>query len=311
MTKIPVGATIARAYRFAFVDFFRILGVMWPAMLLMWLPSLLMQQQMTSLSAQMAAQDYSGVRQMWPFFLLFYLVAFILIFMQVIGIAQLALDRHKGPVWFYFSFGKPVWRLIGSALLLIVAVIVGWIVIFLGSVLIGFVFGLIAKAVNNAAFGTAAAVLTGLAAIILWCGYFYAFIRLTFLLTPVVANEDEGFALGRGWTLGRGNFWRMFAILLAAVGPFIILELVFVFGYIFKGVAFPPPHATAAQTAAYRAAVNARMLEMTNGMYHYWYISFPLMIAFMVVFYGLCTGAQCFGYRALTEGEASSPVAVN
>ena len=29
MKKIPVGATIAHAYRFAFGDFLKILGVMW------------------------------------------------------------------------------------------------------------------------------------------------------------------------------------------------------------------------------------------------------------------------------------------
>lgn len=309
MTKIPVGATIAHAYRFAFGDFVRILGVMWPAMLLMWLPSLLMRQQMATLSAQMAAHDYSSLRQMWPFFLLFYSMAFILIFMQVIGIAQLALDRHKGPVWFYFSLGKPVWRLIGSVLLLIMAVIVGWIAVLLGALLIGFVLGLISKAVNNSAFGTVTAILTGLAAVVLWCGYFYSLVRLTFLLTPVVAAEEQGFALGRGWTLGRGNFWRMFAVLLATVGPFIILELAFVFGFMFRGVPFPPPHASAAQTTAYQAAINAHMLEMTNAMYHNWYITFPLAIAIMVVFYGLATGAQCFAYRALTEDEASAPVA--
>jgi len=311
MAKIPVGATIARAYRFAFSDFFRILGVMWPAMLLMWIPSILMRQQMMTLSSQWAVHDYSGLRELWPLLVLFYLVALVLIFMQIIGIAQLALDRHKGPVWFYFSLGKPVWRLIGSALLLVVAILVAGVAVILGGLFLGFVVGLISKAVNNQLFGIGAAILTGLGIFVLWCGYFYSLIRLTFLLAPVVAAEEEGFALARGWALGNGNFWRMFAILLATVGPFFILELVFVFGFMFKGVHFPPPHASAAQTAAYQAAVNARSQELMNGMYHHWYITYPLMIAVMVVFYGLCTGAQCFAYRALTDDEASAPVAAD
>jgi hypothetical protein len=311
MKKIPVGATIARAYRFAFGDFFRILGVLWPAMLLMWLPSFLMRQQMMTLSMQMAARDYSGLREVWPLLLLFYVIAFILIFMQVIGIAQLALDRHKGPVWFYFSLGQPVWRLIGSFLLLIVAIIVGWLAVVLGMIIIGFVLGLIAKLVNNSIFGTGTAILTGLAGIVLWCGYFYSLVRLTFLLTPVVAAEEEGFALARSWTLGKGNFWRMFAVLLAVFLPFLILEFVFLFEFMFKGVPFPPLHASAAQTAAYQAAINARSMETMNALVHYWYVTYPLFIAIMVVFYGSAVGAQCFAYRALKEDEVSAPVAAD
>ncbi len=58
----------------------------------------------------------------------------VLLVMQVIGIAQLALDRHKGPAWFYFSLGKPVWRWIGSFLLLIAVMLVGWLVVALADV---------------------------------------------------------------------------------------------------------------------------------------------------------------------------------
>jgi hypothetical protein len=281
--------------------------VMWPAMLLMWLPSLFMRQQMTTLSVQMATHDYSSLRQMWPLFLLFYAVAFVLIFMQVIGIAQLALDRHKGPVWFYFSLGKPVWRLIGSFLLLIVAIFVGGFAVALAGVLIGILVTL-AKAVSITAFGIAINIVAPLAG--LWC-FIYCLVRLSFLLTPIVAAEEEGFALARSWKLGKGNFWRMFAILLATIGPFVLLELILVMGFMFKGVSFPPPHASAAQTAAYQAAVNAHMLETMNGMHHYWYISFPLMIAIVVVFYGLATAGQCFAYRALTGGDPSAPVAAD
>jgi hypothetical protein len=308
MAKIPVGATIAQAYRFAFGDFLKILGVMWPSMLLMWLPSLLMRKQMTALSAQMAAQDFSSLRELWPLILLFYLVALVLIIVQVIGIAQLALGRHKGPVWFYFELGKPVWRLIGSFLLLILAFIIGWIATLLGAFILGFILALITKAVNSAAIAIGISVL---AVIALFCAFVYCWIRLTFLLIPVVAAQEEGLALGRSWTLGLSNFWRMFAILLATVGPFIILEFVFIFGFMFKGIAFPPPHATADQMAAYQAAMNARSAEMMNGIYSHWYIAYPLALVFVVVFYGLAVGAQCFAYRALTEGEASAPVAAN
>jgi len=311
MTKIPVGATIARAYRFAFGDFLEILGVLWPAMAIMWAPGFFMRQQTMTLSAQMAAHDYSSLRTLWPLLVPLYLAMLVLMFMQVVGVARLALDRLKGKTWFYFDLGKPVWRLIGTFLLLIVAAIIGWIAVVLGGVIIGFLLGLISKAANNSAVSMVIAVLSGLTFIALWCGYFYSSIRLTFLLAPVIAAGEEGFALARSWTLGKGNFWRAFAILLGTLGPFFILEFVLLFGFLFKGVAFPPLHASAAQTAAYQAALNARMLEMMNAIYHYWYLTYPLGIAIMVVFYGLAMGGPCFAYRALTEGEASAPIAAD
>jgi hypothetical protein len=311
MAKIPVGATIAHAYRFAFSDFFKILGVMWLAMAIMWAPGFLLRQQTMALSMQMAAQDYSSLRNLWPLLVPLYLAMIVLMFMQIVGVARLALDRLKGKTWFYFDLGTPVWRLIGTFLLLIVAAIIGWIAVLLGGVVVGFLLGLISKAVNNSVINVVIAVLTGLAFIALWCGYFYSSIRLTFLLAPVIAAGEEGFALARSWALGKGNFWRAFAILLVTLGPFFILEFAFLFGFVFKGLPFPPLHASATQTAAYQAALNTRMLEMMNANYHYWYITYPLGIAIMVVFFGLAMGGPCFAYRALTEGTASAPVAAD
>lgn len=311
MAKIPVGATIAKAYRFAFGDFLKILGVMWPAMLAMWLPGLLMQPQMMALSAQVAARDYSGMRELWPILLLFYLAALVLIFMQVVGIAQLALGRQRNPGWIYFELGKPLWRLIGSFLLLMVAVIVGWIAVILFDVILGFLLKLLATGSANALVATIVGIITIVILVASWGAFFYSFIRLSFLLVPVVAAEEEGFALGRSWTLGLGNFWRIFVILLATLGPFIVLEFVFLFGFALKGLTFPPAHATAAQMAAYQAAVHERTLGLMNAMYHYWYVTYPITIVAVVILYGLCTGAQCFAYRSLTEGEASAPVAAD
>ncbi len=53
-------------YRFTFEGFLRILGVMWPSLLLMWVPGILLRPQMMALSAQMASQNYSGLRELWP-----------------------------------------------------------------------------------------------------------------------------------------------------------------------------------------------------------------------------------------------------
>lgn len=309
MKKIPVGATISFAYKFAFGDFLKILGVMWPSLLLMWVPSLVMRSQMMALSNQMMTQGYAGLGQLWPLIGLLYIVALILIFMQLIGISQLALERHKGPVWFYFSFSKPMWRLLGSFLLLAVAMVVGWTAVLLGGVLTGAVLGSIIKAAGNTGLLIVVGLVTGLVMLVLWCGYIYCLVRLSFLMTPVVAAEEEGFALGRSWTLGKGNFWRMFAVLLVVVLPLLIVEGVVVFGFMFRGMPSLPPHPTAEQSAAFQAAMSAHMMDISNSMAQYWYIAYPLFVTFMVVFYGSIVGAQCFAYRALTEDEASAAVA--
>jgi hypothetical protein len=307
MTKIPVGRTIAEAYSFAFRDFLKILGVTWLPMTILWVPGFFLQQRMVAVQQQMTAGDISAFHELWRILLPFYLFAFTLLFMQVIGIAKLALGIKKKPDWFYFSLGKPVWRLIGSCLLLIVAMIVGWLAALLGAIVIGFLTRLLTGAAHNGVVSTIAWIIAVVGTIALWCAYFYAWIRLSFLLVPVVAAEEEGFALARSWTLGLGNFWRMFVILLAVLGPFVILEFVFLLGFMFHGVSFPPAHADAAQTAAFQAAMNARAMQMIGAMNHNWYLTYPAFVVIMVLFYGITVSAQCFAWRALSG--TSAPVA--
>lgn len=307
MTKIPVGGTIAEAYGFAFRDFFKILGVTWLPMAVMWVPGFFLQQRMMAAQQQITAGDMSAFHEVWRILLPFYLVAFVFLSMQIIGIAQLALGIRKGPAWFYFSLGKPVWRLIGSFLLLIVVLMVGWLAAFLGGVVIGFITRLLTNAAHNGTVSTIAWIVAVVGMIALWCAYIYAWIRLSFLLVPVVAAEEEGSALARSWTLGLGNFWRMFVILLAVLGPFIILEFILLFGFLFHGLPFPPPHADAAQRAAFQAAMNGRAIQMMAAMNHRWYLIYPAFVVVMVVFYGAAIGSQAFAWRAL--GGTSAPVA--
>ena len=59
--------------------------------------------------------------------------------------------------------------------------------------------------------------------------YLYSLVRLGFLLIPVIAAREPGFGVARGWALGRGNFWRMFVILIVNWLPLLVLELVLVF----------------------------------------------------------------------------------
>ena len=98
----------------------------------------------------------------------------------------------------------------------------------------------------------------------------------------------------------------MFAILLVILVPYLVLEFVLLFAVMFKGIPFPPPHASAAQAAAFQAAMNSRGQELMLAVYHYWYICYPVAIAVAVLFYGMGVGAQCFAYRALVTAESEA-----
>jgi hypothetical protein len=305
MTKIPVGATIARAFHFVVHNFLNILGIMAIPMVVMWIPSLVMRPQMMAASAGMAAQDYSAVARLWAILLPLYAAGFVLMAMQFIGIAELALGTKKTPRWFYFSLGAPVWRLVGSVLFLILVIVLGW----LAALLVNVVLGAALKALLGGSMAGWALALSGaivlVGSVVIWCAYLYSLVRLGFLLIPVIAAREPGFGVARGWALGRGNFWRMFAILLINWLPLIVLEGVVIFGVMFNGAAFPPPHASAAQSAAFQAATQERVMRMMSGIYQYWYITLPVFVVVMVLFYGFGVGVQVFAYSALTSDEVA------
>lgn len=305
MKKIPVGATIAQAFGFVVRNVLNILGIMIIPMVVMWIPSFAMRPQLTAISARMAARDYSGMAHLWAILLPFYVVGFVLMAMQFIGIAELALDTKKAPRWFYFSLGAPVWRLAGSFLFLILVIVLGW----LAAVLVNVVLGAAVKAALGGNMAGWALALTGalvlVGSVVIWCAYLYSLVRLGFLLIPVIAAREPGFGVARGWALGRGNFWRMFAIAVVNWLPLVILEIVLVVTVMFRGVSFPPPHASAQQAAAFQTATQANVASLMNGLYAYWYITLPLFAVLMVLFYGFGVGAQVFAYRSLVSDEVA------
>jgi hypothetical protein len=306
MNKIPVGATIARAWRFVVRDFLNILGVSAPVLVLSWLPSFLIYAPGAAHPQATMGGDPARAAHLLPMLLPLYLAIFLLMGMQLLGIAELASGTKRSPRWLYLSLKWPVWRLFGSILFLI-------LVVFLGGLLVGLGYGafalLLKLAFNNAA-GWALALSSALhlvGGIAAFCAYFYCLVRLTFLLIPVIAADEPGFAVARGWALGAGNFWRMFALILTVWIPLLVLEGILIVT-LFAGAHFPPPHASPAQAAAFQAAMNAHMMTVFNHMFTYWYISAPLFTAIMVLFYGFAIGSQVFAHEALKDG-VSTPVA--
>ncbi len=311
MAKIPVGATLSRAFRFVIGDFLKILGVMWLPWLILVAGSLALRPQFLALNAVKPGET-SALGPLLLVLIPYYLLSFVLACMQFIGLNQLALGLHEGPSWFYFSLGRPLWRLIGSFLLLVVAFVIAYVIFVVGAALFAGAGAATAKA-SSSYWVVGIFALVGLLLLIgIFCGYIYAIVRLTFFLIPVIAAREQGFALERAWALGKGNFWRMFAIILILITPFLILECILIFGYLLRDMPpFPAAPATAEQLAAYNMAMQAKQAAMTAQMFEYWYIVFPVGALVMVLFYGLWTGAQAFAYRAVTleAEEELEPIA--
>lgn len=298
MTRIPVGATIAHAYRFAFGSFVRILAVVWTTWLAMVVLSVVMMRTTMAFSIAIAARDFHALGSALVLLIPFYLLVLLLMFMQISGIARLALGLLPTPLYFYFSLDRGVWRLIGKSLLAIVIMIVAYV-----ALVIAGIFMAAAARLLGGGTGVAMALAAATVLIIGILAYFYGVMRLTFFLTPVVLAEERS-GLKRAWALGRGNFWRALTVLLAIFLPVMVLEFAWLFGPWGPGLPpAPPMPATPALLAAHNAAMAQWNEQLMGTIYGAWYISIPVFLLVTILFYGAMVGAQCFAYQALTAEE--------
>jgi hypothetical protein len=218
--KIPFERTIAGAYRFVFTNFFSILGIGWfPYLLLSGIvggliyylaPSFMQTIQLLQVQKPdpadamrlgIAVLGAEGI--IVPVFLL-------ISAMVTVGVMRKALGQHPGPVFFFFSLGGQVWRLIGSYLLILV---LAWGAAIVAGGLIGLGYFLLSKVAPAAA--APITVLLGIAAFLYWI---YAFVRVYFFVPAVVVAENH-VGIRRSWHLGRGNFWRIIGIMLIMTIP--------------------------------------------------------------------------------------------
>ena len=308
MAKIPVGATIARAYGFAFGDFLKILSITWLPWLALSLLSRPLLGSMATLFQNIAAGKFGNTGHLLALLVPLYLLGFYALFMQIAGITQQALGLRTGSPYYYLTFGKPVWRLIGAFFLTILIVIGLYVVVLLTGVVLGAAMTLLAKALNlEGGLKGALTLLTVAVFFAVYCAYIYILFRLTFLLNPIIIAESR-IDFRRSWSLGKGNFWRMFLILLAVIIPVMIVFVVAM--HLWYG-GFPPTlplGASPDQIAANRAATAAWMAAGMKRTLDYWYIAYPVSGLLTVLMYGLGCGAQSFAYRALVPEAPSAPV---
>jgi hypothetical protein len=299
MKKIPVGATIAHAYRFAFAQAPLLLRAIWLPLLCQLVVVFFLIRRSALLFAAMQAQDPSVTALMGPVLLLF-VAAAILFFVQLTAAMETAMGEPPRS-WFYFPIGRKMWRLLGgflAGLFSIIAVALAALVLVW---LLAVVFDVILRAAP--ASRPVIAVLGGLLVAVYGYGLFFFAIRFLFLLAP---SNLSGPTLGvaRAWHLSAGNFWRALLVILAIMLPLSIVQYALEVGL----AGFPPTGHGMSKEAARAAEVAWRVAEL-NAMAQRWYLTLPLTALLMLFQFGAGCAAQVFAYRALTEDDVSSPVA--
>lgn len=295
MNKIPVGETVSSAYSFAFAGILSVIGIFW-------FPYLVYAALMGG-AIYLLAPDLPHQIMFGPYdFSLFvsaqrvrgigWLLGLIIPAMVTIGLQRRAQDIDGGPKFIYFSLGSAVWRMIGANILATILVVVVGLLSVGVCTAIWFAAGYIGQ---NTAIGLVRtfSIIAGI------CWFVYFIVRLTFLLPAVVAAEG-GIGLGRAWTLGGGNFWRIFvvwiAIFLPALIGFGMIEQAIIGPFMFNPhfnefLAHPPPDV--------HGIINLFMQQFR--------VIGPLFLAFAVlahiVFTALGNGASASAYRHLASGS--------
>lgn len=295
--KIPVGATIAHAYRFGFThaaDFFK---ATWLPLLAQLAVTLLLAGRMIPFMTAVQAHDPAAASLFGPMLLLFPLLMIFFV-AQFAAAMETALDRPPQS-WVAFHFNRTMWRLLGGllfALLAVAAVIaVTFIVLVLAIAAVNFV---LPKLPANS---PAAALMVAASSIIFLCVVAFTFVRLVFLLPPVNVSEQR-MGVRRAWKLSAGNFWRLFLVALAIAIPVTIVN----YTYVFSLAGFPavPPGAGA---DAVRAAETAWRLQQLKALVDHWYFTLPVTALLMLFQFSVGCSAQAFAYRKLTEDEGLVP----
>ena len=284
MNKIPAGKTIAYAYSFTFGHLGTIIGRIWLPLVTLTVLNFLPQLaggdlDATGQSPLAEGSQAIGRVAITALTLLLYSVIYVAVTRQALGLRQ-------GGATVHFALGMPEFRVFGALLLLFV-VMMAFIGTYFGVVVILASVGGNSAPMEGAA--TAIAIL-GAAALL------YALVRLSFLVAPVTVAEEH-INLGRGWSLTRGNFWRILAVMLAIGLPIFVVYAIGATALMGGELAAPVPAGIAGNEAKLlqhmMQIVNRHLPELTG-----------LELVLAPFSLGLNLGAAAFAYRALVQDTA-------
>jgi membrane-anchored glycerophosphoryl diester phosphodiesterase (GDPDase) len=214
--------------------------------------------------------------------------------MVLVGLMRHALGLKKTTTFIYFSLGAPVWRMLGAVVLGIVVYIVAAIVIcVLGALAAKFAAPMIPQAYH----GYAVAGGIGLC-VVFGLFLFYAAFRLFFFL-PAVVVAEERIGLGRSWSLGGGNFWRMFIVYLL-----VTLPVGFIFGVALEMTILPTIVAEA--TKLHGKPETKDVLIFLQHLAPLLPAVITIFVIYAIAVRGLLVGAIANAYKGVTEVPKSA-----
>jgi hypothetical protein len=297
MKKIPVGTTIAFAYRFLVTEIGTIVGIAW-------LPAVL--SSAVSYFARLYAVEHravldAGDPQAAGAYLLLSLVSLMVLLFasSMVGVAitraALRQERPPGALLLYFAAGHTEWRmfaanvryLVGAGALLALAALITVAAFFLSGTPLE---------PPGQIQPTAATILAGL---ISWAVLLYAgasILRMGFLLPATIVGEEKG-GLRRSYQLAKGNFWRILAVLLALGLPILLLLLGGEIAVLRS--ALGPDFARMNPTEFFQKAGEAMDAKLLPWQ------AFSAMI--FILASGLIYSGAAFAYRAVAEPSDERP----
>lgn len=300
MQKVPVGDTIAFAYRFAFGEFLTLLRLSWIPLTIMMVAIHFLSHSLPlgTIGAADPKQFSLGYGQIASFIAMFAL-QLVCIATAIVAYTEHALHPSPDRKFFYLPSAKVVGKVL-AALLLFGLAFGAVIISAVGIIYIAQLAGKTSSGMERPGGGF----ISTLVAISVMGAAYYAFIRATFILTPLVVAEGK-IDLRRAWDLGRGNFWRYAAIALGIALPFLIASLAASLLFA-KLVALPQSALDSAQSAAERQqmimAWNATIGAQLRML---WPLMTIINIGIYTVMYGISAGASVFAYRALVPANAA------
>jgi len=234
MKKIPVGHTIEQSYSFAFRKYLTILGIFWFPFLIMALLILavlvpVMKNYMGMVQVLVAQHGGppvlpEGFGRTISTLLLLELVLIYLYIVMRVGLAKEIMGLRTGPRFVYLSFGAAEFRVFCGYVLAFLLAYAVLIAVGLVLTVVAIVVGLASHFDPQSAQGAGA--MGGFVVLLVFVFellLFYGLIRLTFFIVPLSLAERK-LGLFRSWAMTRGNFWRIFVILLAVWVPIMAVE---------------------------------------------------------------------------------------
>ena len=312
MKKIPVGHTIAQTYGFAFRKYLTLFGIVWFAALIMVLLALLvfvplMKNYFGMVQVLMTQRGGppvlpAGLGRTLGAILLADIVILYLYLAVRVGIAKELLGLRTGPRFIYVSFGSAELRALGGYVLAFLiayaAIIAVAVVLTLLAIVAGVAGGFHPQA------GAAAGAVGGIVVLLVFAAelvFLYALVRLTFFIVPVAVAEKE-LGIFESWRLTRGNFWRIFVVLLAVWIPLLIVEFA-AFAALMGGQ----------MAAIFSQAMNGNHPPDMQAIMDVYLGALPWFLiggfVLMPIVYGMIGAPSVFAYRSLKEEEAPQPAA--